>query len=222
MHKYAIIVAGGSGSRMNTAVPKQFMLLNGKPVLYYTLKAFLEAYNDMRIVLVLPKDHINKGKEIVDTYFFGAAVEITAGGETRFHSVKNGLALADNHSVVFVHDAVRCLITPSLIRKCYDAVIQNGSAIPVINAKDSIRLLNKDENKAVDRNLIKLVQTPQVFFARDLIPAFNTEYREDFTDEASVVEARGMKVHLVEGEETNIKITHPADLHLAEYLISNH
>ncbi len=221
MKKYAVIVAGGSGSRMNAAVPKQFMLLGGKPVLYHTLKAFLDAYIDMQIVLVLPKDHINQGKEIVENNFFGANIEITTGGNTRFHSVKNGLGLVDNQSVVFVHDAVRCMVTPALIRKCYDAVIEHGSAVPVINTKDSIRLIKNAENIAIDRNLVKLVQTPQVFFARDLIAAFNMEYRDDFTDEASVTEAFGIKIHLIEGEENNIKITHPVDLLLAAHLISN-
>lgn len=221
MKKYAVIVAGGSGVRMNASVPKQFLLLDGKPVLYYTLKAFLEAYEDMRIVLVLPKNHIHQGREIADKYFFGMPIELAEGGITRFHSVKNGLAVIDNHSVVFVHDAVRCIITPALIRRCYEGVIDKGSAVPVINAKDSIRLLKASENIAIDRSTVKLVQTPQAFFAKDLIAAFNIEYREDFTDEASVAEAFGMKIHLVEGEESNIKITHPVDMLLAEHLISS-
>lgn len=221
MKKYVVIVAGGSGTRMKSSVPKQFMLLKEKPLLFYTLKAFLDAYDDMHIVLVLPKDHINQGREIVETNFPGAPVEFVNGGETRFHSVKNGLSVTDSHSVAFVHDAVRCLITPSLIRKCYDAVIENGSAVPVVNSKDSVRLLNESGNASIDRSLVKLVQTPQVFYAKDLIAAFDTGYRDSFTDEASVVEALGMKIHLVEGEESNIKITHPIDLLLAEHLMIN-
>ena len=220
MKKIAVIVAGGTGSRMNNSMPKQFLLLNGKPVLYYTINAFLHAYEDMEIILVLPEDHIAAGQEIIDAFFDYKRIQITIGGRTRFHSVKNGLQLITAESIVFVHDAVRCMVTVALIQRCYDAAIENGSAIPVINSKDSVRILNEAGNEAMERDNVRLVQTPQTFHSKILLPAFNIDYKDRFTDEASVIEAFGLKVKLVEGEENNIKITRPLDLAIAEYLLS--
>ena len=219
MKKIAVIVAGGSGSRMNSTVPKQFLLLNNKPVLYYTLNSFLQAYDDLQIILVLPEEHVATGQEIIDAFFDYNRIQITIGGRTRFHSVQNGLALITEESMVFVHDAVRCLVSTELIRRCYDAAIENGSAIPVIDSKDSIRLLTADGNEALERSTVKLVQTPQTFHSKILLPAFNIDYKDRFTDEATVVEAYGMKVQLVAGEENNIKITQPSDLLLAAQLL---
>ena len=220
MKKIAVIVAGGTGSRMNNSMPKQFLLLNGKPVLYYTINAFLHAYEDMEIILVLPEDHIAAGQEIIDAFFDYKRIQITIGGRTRFHSVKNGLQLITAESIIFVHDAVRCMVTVALIQRCYDAAIENGSAIPVINSKDSVRILNEAGNEAMERDNVRLVQTPQTFHSKILLPAFNIDYKDRFTDEASVIEAFGLKVKLVEGEENNIKITRPLDLAIAEYLLS--
>jgi len=219
LKKIAVIVAGGSGSRMNSTVPKQFLLLNNKPVLYYTLNSFLQAYDDLQIILVLPEEHVATGQEIIDAFFDYNRIQITIGGRTRFHSVQNGLALITEESMVFVHDAVRCLVSTELIRRCYDAAIENGSAIPVIDSKDSIRLLTADGNEALERSTVKLVQTPQTFHSKILLPAFNIDYKDRFTDEATVVEAYGMKVQLVAGEENNIKITQPSDLLLAAQLL---
>lgn len=220
MKKIAVIVAGGTGTRMNNAIPKQFLLLNGKPVLYYTIDTFLKAYDDMHIVLVLPEEHMAAGQEIIDAFFDYNRIKITAGGRTRFHSVQNGLKLVEEESIVFVHDAVRCLFSADLIHRCYDAVLTFGSAIPVIDCKDSIRMLTEDGNEAIDREMIKLVQTPQVFYSKILLPAFNIDYKDKYTDEATVVEAFGLKVYLVDGEERNIKITNPTDLLLAERLLA--
>jgi len=219
LKKIAVIVAGGNGSRMNSTVPKQFLLLNNKPVLYYTLQSFLQAYDDLEIILVLPEEHVATGQEIIDAFFDYNRIQITIGGRTRFHSVQNGLALITEESMVFVHDAVRCLVSIELIRRCYDAAIENGSAIPVIDSKDSIRLLTAHGNEAVERSTVKLVQTPQTFHSKILLPAFNIDYKDRFTDEATVVEAFGMKVQLVAGEENNIKITQPSDLLLAAQLL---
>ena len=132
MKKYAIIAAGGSGTRMGNALPKHFMLLKDKPVLYYTLKTFLDAFADLQIILVLPVDYTDMGQEIIDAYFDKERVRITAGGDTRFQSVRNGLTLIENESVIFVHDGVRCLLSKDLVRRCYDQAIETGSAIPVI------------------------------------------------------------------------------------------
>jgi 2-C-methyl-D-erythritol 4-phosphate cytidylyltransferase len=219
MKKIAVIVAGGSGARMNAAIPKQFMLLNGKPVLYYTIDTFLKSYNDLSVILVLPEDHIAAGKEIIDAYFDSSRIVITEGGRTRFHSVQNGLQLINEECMIFVHDGVRCLLSKQLIHRCYAAALQNGSAIPVIDCKDSVRIVKGEDNEAAERSNIKLVQTPQTFHSKILLPAFKIDFKDKFTDEATVVEAFGLKVHLVEGEENNIKITKPADLLIAEKLL---
>lgn len=219
MKKIAVIVAGGKGTRMNSELPKQFMLLKNKPVLYYTIEAFLSAYDDMQIILVLPVGHIAKGQEIIDGYFERSRFRICEGGRSRFHSVQNGLALVEEESIVFVHDGVRCLVTSSLIKKCYEAALAYGNAVPAIESKDSLRLLTSNGNKMLKRNKVKLIQTPQTFHSKILLPAFKIDYKDTFTDEASVVEAFGLKINLVEGEENNIKITTPFDIQLAETLM---
>lgn len=219
MKKIAVIVAGGSGTRMNATLPKQFLLLNGKPVLYYTIDTFLKAYTDLNVILVLPEEYIAAGKEIIDAYFDSNRITITEGGRTRFHSVQHGLKLIDEESIIFVHDGVRCLLSKQLIHRCYDAAMENGSAIPVIDCKDSVRIITGENNESVERNNIKLVQTPQTFHSKILLPAYKIDFKDKFTDEATVVEAFGLKVHLVEGEENNIKITRPSDLLIAEKLL---
>lgn len=216
MRKYAIIVAGGSGTRMGSSLPKQFMLLKGKPVLYYTIKTFLESYNDLQVILVLPVNYTDMGQEIIDAYFDKDRIRITAGGDTRFQSVKNGLTLVEGEAIVFVHDGVRCLVSKDLIYRCYAQAVETGTAIPAVVSKDSIRLLTEEGNEAYDRNKVMLIQTPQTFHSKILLPAFQIDYKDKFTDEATVVEAYGMKVSLVEGEENNIKITRPADMQVAE------
>ena len=222
MTKYAIIVAGGSGIRMGGTLPKQFILLKDKPLLYYTLKAFLEAYDDIQIILVLPVDYTDMGQEIIDAYFDKDRIKITAGGDTRFQSVKNGLALIEEESIIFVHDGVRCLVSKNLIHRCYTQAVETGTAIPAVISKDSIRIVREENNEAFDRNRVMLIQTPQTFHSKILLPAFNIDYKDKFTDEATVVEAYGMKVSLVEGEDTNIKITRPVDLIVAAQIVGSH
>ena len=220
MKKYAVIVAGGAGLRMGGTLPKQFLLLKDKPVLYYTIKTFLEAYPDIQVILVLPVDYTDMGQEIIDAWFDKERIRITAGGETRFHSVQNGLSLITEESVIFVHDGVRCLLSTGLIHRCYQQAVETGTAIPAISSKDSIRLLTDEGNEAIDRNKVMLIQTPQTFHSKILIPAFQIDYKDKFTDEATVVEAFGMKVSLVEGEANNIKITRPSDIELAESFLA--
>ncbi len=221
MYKYAIIVAGGMGTRMGAPVPKQFLLLNDRPILYYTLKVFLEAYEDLQIILVLPDEYIDLGKEIIDAFFDYSRIQLASGGETRFHSVQNGLKHVSTDSIVFVHDAVRCLLSIGLIKRCYENALQTGSAVPAIRSRDSVRLLNEEgnDNEVLDRSKVALIQTPQTFHSRILLPAFEIDYKERFTDEATVVEAFGLKILLVEGEEHNIKITQPGDLAIAEKIL---
>lgn len=220
MKKIALIVAAGSGVRMNSEIPKQFLLLKNRPVLYYSIKAFLDAYDDIEIILVLPQEHIGKGQEIIDGYFDNSRFRIAAGGRTRFHSVQTGLSLIkEEETIIFVHDGVRCLITCELIKKCYEAALETGTAIPVIESSDSVRILTANGNKIADRNKVRLVQTPQTFHSKILLPAFKIDYKDKFTDEASVVEAYGLTINLVEGEKNNIKITTPADLLMAGILL---
>lgn len=219
MKKYAVIVAAGIGKRMNTNTPKQFLLLKKKPVLYYTVNAFLKAYDDLQLILVLPEEHVAKGQEIIDGYFENSRIQLINGGRTRFHSVRSGLSLVTGESIIFVHDGVRCLLTQQLIHRCYEAAEKFGTAIPVINCRDSVRIVTENGNEALNRMKIKLVQTPQTFHSKILLDAYKIDYKDKFTDDASVVEAFGLKVNLIDGEETNIKITRPVDLVLAEKII---
>jgi 2-C-methyl-D-erythritol 4-phosphate cytidylyltransferase len=220
MEKIAVIVAAGKGSRMKSEVPKQFMLLRKKPVLYYSIKAFIDAFEDIKIILVLPEEHIGKGQEIIDGFFDNTRFRISSGGRTRFHSVKKGLALLeDQESVIFVHDGVRCLVTQKLVERCYKAAVEAGTAIPALICTDSVRILTDNGNKIIDRTKLRLIQTPQTFHSKILLPAYNIDYKESFTDEASVVEAFGIKINLIEGERNNFKITTLSDFNLAEILL---
>lgn len=215
MEKIAVIVAGGAGTRMGSNLPKQFLLIDNKPVLYYTINTFLKAYADMQVILVVPETYTDMAQEIIDAYFDKERVRITIGGVTRFDSVKNGLKLIENEAIIFVHDAVRCLISEELIQHCFDCALTTGSAVPAVPVNDSIRLLTESGSEVMDRNKVVMIQTPQTFHSKILLPAFEIDYKEKFTDEATVVEAYGIKVTLIEGERTNLKITHPNDLFMA-------
>jgi 2-C-methyl-D-erythritol 4-phosphate cytidylyltransferase len=219
MKKHAIIVAGGTGARMGGPVPKQFMMLGDKPMLCYTISAFIEAYSDIEIILVLPAEHFEIGREMIIEHFPGASIRFTAGGETRFQSVKNGLSLIKDDSIILVHDGVRCLLSPALVRRVCLAAEETGTGIPGVSCHDSIRLLTEKGSVTFDRNNVLLIQTPQAFQSEILQGAYKTEFREEYTDEATVVEASGVKVSIVEGEENNIKITRPVDLIIAEKIL---
>jgi 2-C-methyl-D-erythritol 4-phosphate cytidylyltransferase len=221
MNKYAVIVAGGSGKRMESVLPKQFLMLKGKPVLYYSIYTFIQTFPDIKVILVLPEEHLELGKEIVDGYFSDQQIQLTAGGETRFHSVQNGLKLVTEESIVFVHDGVRCLASKELLSRCYETALEMGSAVPAVECRDSVRIITADGNEVTDRSKLRLVQTPQVFHSKILLPAFAIDYKERFTDEATVVEAFGLKVILVQGDENNIKITTPVDLAIAEKIMGD-
>ncbi|WP_343668445.1 2-C-methyl-D-erythritol 4-phosphate cytidylyltransferase [Chitinophaga sp.] len=214
--KVAIIVAGGSGTRMGSTVPKQFLELAGKPVLWHTVNAFVQAYDDMEIVLVLPEAHFSYVAKWIGNF---RQITLVKGGETRFHSVLNGLKTVQEPAVIFVHDGVRPLVSTALIHRCYEGAIAQGSAIPVTDMKDSIRELGPKGNRAVDREQFKIIQTPQTFLSEWILPAFEQPFDPLFTDEATVVERQGRQVQLVPGDEANIKITRPLDLTIAEALL---
>lgn len=221
MKKYAVIVAGGSGQRMGTEIPKQFLQLNGKSILEITITAFTKAFEDIEVIIVLHKDYIEKGKAIAVNSSPHHTFNIVEGGETRFHSVKNGLSFVKESSIVFVHDAVRCLLSEDLIKRCYQSALQNGNAIPTIAPSDSIRLQDESGNHIMDRDKVRMVQTPQTFQSKILLKAFEQEYSSSFTDEASVAEKAGSEIFLIEGEYNNLKITRPIDLIIAEKLMES-
>ena len=219
MKKYAVIVAGGSGLRMGSLLPKQFLLIHQKPILWYTLHTFLKSYKDIHLILVLPAEYFETGQAICEEIISANPIETVIGGETRFYSVQKGLSLIKEQSVVFIHDAVRCLLTPSLIHHCYEEALRFGSAIPCIESKDSIRILHEKGHQAINRTNVRLMQTPQTFLSDLILPSYQVPYQEFFTDDASVAESSEHEIHLVEGEANNIKITTPLDLAIAEELL---
>jgi len=216
---YAVIVAGGQGRRMGTAIPKQFLDLRGKPVLSHAIAAFAAAFPRVQIVLVLPAHQISYAQMVLQSFPERIDVAIVAGGETRFHSVQNGLKDIPDDAVVFVHDGVRPLVSPDLIHRCYEQALKQGSAIPSIPVVDSMRIVNSIGSEPLDRAKVRIIQTPQTFRASILLPAMQQPYSEAFTDEATVVETFGGQVHLIEGERSNFKITTPADMLVAEALL---
>lgn len=218
MKKFVVIVAGGSGLRMGNTIPKQFLLLQNKPLLWHTIAAFVKAYNDVEIILVLPKDHLLIGQKIAETFPLHSIL-IVEGGNTRFQSVKNGLALVPLNAIVFVHDGVRCLVSVNLIHRCLEQALVKGSAIPAVAATDSIRIVNNNNAVVADRNNVRIIQTPQTFKSNLLVAAFKQDYKDSFTDEATVVEAFGEKIFLIEGDYNNLKITRPIDLIIAEKIL---
>lgn len=221
MDKYAVIVAGGKGQRMGNAIPKQFLPLAGKPVLYHTIKAFTDAFEDIKLVLVLPQDQLSYAQMVLQAFPGRIDMTIVTGGETRFHSVQNGLKAVSGNSVIFVHDGVRPLVSAELIQRCYIQAVDKGSAIPAIAVADSMRIIEGDNTRPIDRQNMRSIQTPQTFRADILLPAFEQGYKEEFTDEATVVEAYGEDVYLVEGEKSNIKLTTPEDMLIAETILKS-
>ncbi len=212
MNKYVIIVAGGRGLRMGSELPKQFLLLGGKPVLMHTIDAFYRYDADIQVVLVLPRDHQDYWKSLCSSYHFEIPHRIVDGGETRFHSVRNGLQVIGGTGLVGVHDGVRPFVSKEVIERCYLEAEQKQAVIPVVEVVETVRHLQGDESSTVPRNEYRLVQTPQVFSVPLLKKAYLQPYSPSFTDDASVVESFGEKVFLTEGNRENIKITTPFDL----------
>ena len=219
MTRYIIIVAGGKGLRMGGEIPKQFRLIAGRPVLMRTVEAFLAAYSDIHVVLVLPHDQQAYWAALCQDYDFRAPMTIADGGATRFHSVQNGLALIPDgdECIVGVHDGVRPFVSPEVIRRCYENARTQGATVPVVPVVETVRQLLPDgSSRSVDRDEYRLVQTPQTFPQSMLRRAYAQPYVPAFTDDASVVQSLGLPVYLVEGNRQNIKLTTPEDLMLAE------
>jgi 2-C-methyl-D-erythritol 4-phosphate cytidylyltransferase len=218
---YIIIVAGGKGLRMGSDIPKQFLPIGGKPVLMRTLERFRQYSPTLQIILVLPKAQQDYWQKLCKEYAFDIDYQLADGGETRFHSVQNGLAkIPDNaQGVVGVHDGVRPFPSIDVIRNCYETAREKKAVIPVIPVVETVRHLKGDTSVTVPRNEYRLVQTPQTFDIQLLKAANRQPYNEGFTDDASVVETFGFNITLVEGNRENIKITTPYDLKIAEVLI---
>lgn len=216
MERSTIIVAGGTGKRMGATVPKQFLLLKGEPLLFHTLRAFHAFDPAMHLVLVLPQDHHATWDDLCAEYDFEVPHELVAGGAERFHSTQAGLAAVRHDGLVAVHDGVRPLVSAALIARCFAAAEEHGAAIPVVPIASSVRELTEEGSQAIDRSRLRAVQTPQCFRVPLLRRAFELPYDPAFTDEATLVERLGVDVHLVEGEEHNIKVTTPIDLQVAE------
>lgn len=215
-----IIVAGGSGRRMGGALPKQFMMLDNEPILARSINRMHEALPAAEIVVVLPEEHVELWKNIA-ARFDVARHKIALGGKERFHSVKNGLAaLSDEVAIVGIHDAVRPLASKKLIIKLFLEAENNTAVIPVVAPIDSYRIVEGDNSRIIDRSALRMVQTPQVFQAEALRKAYEQPFSSTFTDDASVMEAAGHKVTLVEGERENIKLTTPSDMLIAEAIIN--
>lgn len=221
MEKYVIIVAGGKGLRMGRDIPKQFIPINGKPVLMCTIEAFYAYDPQMDIILVLPSAHQKYWKELCEEYRFSLPYRLADGGETRFHSVRNGLALIpSSDGLVGVHDGVRPFVSQEVIRECYEQALLFQAVVPVTDMVETVRYIREDGNsETVSRERYKSVQTPQVFTVDLLKKAYLQDYTPLFTDDASVVEHLGATVHLVKGNRENIKLTTPFDLKVAEALL---
>lgn len=218
--KVAIVVAGGKGERMQSEIPKQFIEINGKPILMYTLEAFERYDASIELILVLPATQLEFWENLCKKHAFTLKHKIVSGGATRFYSVKNGLEQVHENSIVAIHDGVRPLVSSQTLSRCFDSAAQRESAIPVVDLIDSIRQVTDNGSISVDRSAYKLVQTPQIFDAALLKKAYNQNFSALFTDDASVVEAMGHPIELVEGNRENIKITTVMDLQLAELLLS--
>ncbi|HJX72049.1 MAG TPA: 2-C-methyl-D-erythritol 4-phosphate cytidylyltransferase, partial [Bacteroidales bacterium] len=215
MEKIALIVAGGTGKRMSSEVPKQFMVLAGLPILMHTIKKFWFFENSIKIIVVLPEDHIKHWKKLCREYRFVVRHTIRKGGETRFHSVKNGLRGIKPGCLVAIHDGVRPLVSRNTIKRCFAKAEKTGAAIPVIDISESIRFVKGSDSQTADRARYKIVQTPQVFQSKQLIKAFKKPFDKSFTDDATVVEGIGQKISMVEGNPENIKITGRLDMIVA-------
>jgi 2-C-methyl-D-erythritol 4-phosphate cytidylyltransferase len=204
---------------MQTNTPKQFINVNGSPILFYTIRCFDSFNKGIPIILVLPEPYIDYWKSIIKKNSFNHAHLVTSGGETRFQSVKNGLELINEPGLIAIHDGVRPLVSKETLSRVFSKAEKDGNAIPAIPVNESLRKLEADNTEPVNREHYRLIQTPQCFHSDLIRRAYEQEYKEEYTDDASVVEAMGIKINLVEGNPENIKITRPVDLKIAEALL---
>jgi len=218
MKRFAIIVAGGSGQRMKTSIPKQFLKINNEVILMRSIRAFYEYDSSIKIIIALPNNQINYWKELCVKHDFTIPHKLVNGGNTRFHSVNNALNEIENEGIVAIHDGVRPLVSQATIDNVFEIALTNGNAVPYIDCVDSIRKVEGNSNKPVVRNNHKLIQTPQAFDCKTIKDAYNQEWNESFTDDASVVERTNIQINLVPGNRENIKITNQVDLIIAESL----
>ncbi|MEO6302454.1 MAG: 2-C-methyl-D-erythritol 4-phosphate cytidylyltransferase [Bacteroidia bacterium] len=224
MHqKFVIIVAGGTGSRMQSKIPKQFIEINGEPVIIRTINFFLKYDPTIQIIISVHFDFKIHLQELIIKYNLNKyKIKITVGGDTRFQSVKNGLELVDNNdAIVGIHDAARPFVSLQTVKNCFDTANEKGNAVPCITISESLRKVEKEKNSSVNRNDYKIIQTPQCFLVSKIKKAFLQEYDPAFTDDASVLETTGEKINLVEGNVENIKITNQFDLAIAKALLHN-
>ncbi|MEC8336379.1 MAG: 2-C-methyl-D-erythritol 4-phosphate cytidylyltransferase [Bacteroidota bacterium] len=219
MKQHVVMVAGGTGTRMRQSTAKQFLNVEGLPLMWWTLRRFREALPEAEVTLVLHESLFEEFYELERTFGSAGAMHVVPGGAERFHSVLEGLKTLPDEGVVGIHDAVRPFPSVEAIQRCFELAARSGSAIPVVPVKDSIRRVEEDRSEAVDRGALRAVQTPQCFDLATLKAAFDTPYRPEFTDDASVYEAAGHTVNLCEGDPWNVKVTTPEDLTIAEAFV---
>jgi len=220
MNRYALIVAGGTGTRMGTDIPKQFLELAGKPVLMHSIERFRSYDETIRIIVVIPESQFVFWDSLKEKYSFSVCHTLVKGGSSRFFSVKNGLREVEDNSIVAIHDGVRPLVSTDTIERCFRTAMEFGNAIPVINSSDSVRMVTEHGNIPVNRHRLKIIQTPQVFNAGLIKKAYLREFSPEYTDDAMLLETTGEIIHLVEGNRENIKITNPEDLTIAGALFN--
>jgi 2-C-methyl-D-erythritol 4-phosphate cytidylyltransferase len=217
-NKFVIIVAGGSGNRMKSIIPKQFLLLNGKEIIIHTIEKFLQIVDAENIVVVISQNQKEKWNELFGKFSFLQKMKIAFGGETRFESVKNGLEKINEDGVVAIHDAVRPFASVELIHRCFDDATLYGSGIAAIKFVDTVRQKINDEIKLIDRNHLWQMQTPQCFDVKKIKSAYQNAHQNNFTDDAEVFAQKGFQLHFTEGEKNNFKITTPEDIEFAEWI----
>ena len=222
MEKYAIIVAGGTGSRLGDDIPKQFLLLAGKPLLMYSIEAFYEYDPLIHIIVALHPDFTSNWAQLCKKFSFPVIHQTVPGGKTRFHSVRNALSTIQGEGLVAVHDAARPVLPVNLISKTFNEAILHGNAIPGIPLNETVRMIENGKISLVDRTTLRIIQTPQTFDLGLLKKAYEQDYRPEFTDDASLLEAMGKEIHLIPGDPRNIKITIPGDIRIAELFMIQH
>jgi 2-C-methyl-D-erythritol 4-phosphate cytidylyltransferase len=222
MNRYAVIVAAGSGMRMGAPIPKQFLEVGGRPILMHTLNRFVAFDASIRLVVVLHPDYIEFWRSLCEKHDYSVPHSIVSGGSERFYSVQKAIqSLVDTEeAIVGIHDAVRPMVSVATLERCYATAQETGSAVPCISVNDSMRIVDADGNRSINRSSLRIIQTPQCFRLNLLRRAFTQEYNTAFTDDASVVEALGESIELVEGNRENIKVTTPEDMHWLNLLLT--